>query len=151
MSHRLLSRLAATLFGIGAAFAVHAEVLQIDNAELARLSATGVPVIDVRTAAEWRDTGVVPGSRLLTFFDEQGRSDSAAWLEKLKSIAKPGQPVIVICRSGNRSQKVAQMLSQQAGYRTVYNVKEGIGAWAKDGRTLVPANANADCKPPRQC
>ncbi|MGE5386113.1 MAG: rhodanese-like domain-containing protein [Betaproteobacteria bacterium] len=134
------------------AFGARAEVINIDAAEAARLSAGGVPLVDVRTEGEWRDTGVVPGSRLITYFDEQGRSDASVWLEKLKPIAKPDQPVIVICRSGNRSQKVAQMLSQQAGYRTVYNVKEGVRGWAKEGRALTPATtAQVGCKPPRTC
>ncbi len=130
----------------------NAEVLNIDAAEAARLAATGIPVVDVRTEGEWRETGIVPGSRLMTYFDEQGRSDATAWLQQLKPVAKPNQPVIIICRSGNRSQAVAQMLSQQAGYRTVYNVKEGVRGWAKEGRTLTPASpAQLACKPPRVC
>lgn len=134
------------------ASSARAEVINIDAAETARLAASGVPVVDVRTAGEWRETGVIPGSRLLTYFDEQGRSDAATWLEKLKPAAKPDQPVIIICRSGNRSQAVAQMLSQHAGYRTVYNVKEGVQGWTKAGRTLTPARtAQPACKPPRVC
>lgn len=118
---------------------LRAEIIDIDNAELARLSASGVPVIDIRTAPEWRDTGVIPGSRLLTFFDERGQYDAAAWLAQAKNIAKPEQPVIVICRSGNRTQAVSRFLTQQAGYKTVYNVREGIRNWIKDGRPLSPA------------
>lgn len=133
------------------AFGARAEVINIDAAEAARLSAAGAPVVDVRTAGEWGDTGVVAGSRLLTFFDEQGRSNPAAWLEKFKGVAKTDQPVIILCRSGNRSQKVAQFLSQQAGYRTVYNVQGGIGAWAREGRALVPAATQLACQPPRTC
>jgi len=112
---KLLIGLHALLF---ASF-VHAEIIDIDNAELARLSAAGVPIVDIRTAAEWRETGVIPGSHLLTFFDAIGQHNPPAWLEQLKPIVKPDQPVIVICRSGNRTQAVSRFLSQQAGYRTV--------------------------------
>jgi len=132
--------------------AARAEVIDIDNAELAKLAASGVPVIDIRTAPEWKETGVIAGSRLLTFFDSKGQYDAPAWLEKLQAVAKPEQPVIVICRSGNRTQTVSRFLSQQAGYKTVYNVRDGIRAWSKEGRPLIPATpAQAGCIPPRAC
>lgn len=129
-----------------------ADVVDIDNAELARLSAAGVPVIDIRTEGEWKETGIVPGSRLITLFDERGRADAPAWLEKVKGVARPDQPVIVICRSGNRTKAASQLLTQQAGYAKVYNVKEGIRTWAKEGRPLVPATtAVAACPAGTKC
>lgn len=123
-----------------AAFALiaQAEIINIDNEDLARLSARGVPVVDVRTEGEWRESGVLSGSRLATFFDEAGRSNPRQWLEKIKAYAKPGQPVAVICRSGRRSLAVAQYLSEQAGYKTVYNVSKGMNGWLGEGRPVMP-------------
>ena len=66
------------------ALAAHAAVINIDNAELTRLAASGVAVIDIRTEPEWNATGVIAGSELLTFVDEEGRVDSSGWLEKIK-------------------------------------------------------------------
>lgn len=135
-----------------AAQGVRAEVLNIDNAELARLAASGVAVIDIRTEPEWKETGVIPGSKLMTFFDEKGRADPPVWLEKVKSVAKPDQPVILICRSGNRTRAATQFLSQQAGYKTVYNATTGINSWAKEGRSMVPVTAAmAGCAPGARC
>jgi rhodanese-related sulfurtransferase len=122
-----------------AALPVRASVVDIDNEQLARLLAAGVPVVDSRTGTEWRETGIVPGSHLFTFFDENGRSDPAAWLRKVQGVAKPEQAVILLCRSGNRTRVVSQLLSARAGYRTVYNVGSGIVAWARDGRPMAPA------------
>lgn len=122
------------------AFGAHAEVVNIDNTELARLVASGVAVIDIRTAPEWKETGVISGSKLLTFFDEKGRANPPVWLEQLKSVTKPGQPVVLICRSGNRSRTAAQFLTQQAGYKTVYNATGGLNTWAREGRSVVPSN-----------
>lgn len=131
---------------------VRAEVVDIDSAELARLAAAGVPVIDIRTEGEWKDTGVVPGSRLITLFDERGRADAPAWLEKVKGVAKPGEPVVVICRSGNRTKVASQLLSQQGGYAKVYNVRDGIRQWAKEGRPMTPATgALAACPAGARC
>jgi rhodanese-related sulfurtransferase len=123
-----------------AAVIARAEVIDIDNAELAQLMTSGVPVVDIRTQPEWEDTGVLAGSKLLTFYDERGRADPAAWLEKLKPIAKPGDPVVVICRSGNRTKTVSQLLSQQAGYAKIYNVKSGMKGWIGSGGAVVSAS-----------
>jgi hypothetical protein len=45
----------------------------IDNAQLRTLPARGVQVYDIRRPEEWRQTGVVEGSRKLTFVDAGGR------------------------------------------------------------------------------
>lgn len=134
------------------ALAARAEVIDIDNAQLAKLSAAGVPVIDIRTKPEWEQTGIVPGSHLLTFFDERGNADPGAWLNKAQAIAKPNEPVIVICRTGNRTKALSQFLSQRVGYAKVYNVKHGITAWAKEGRPVVSAApALAACRKTGTC
>jgi len=130
--------LALTTLGFFALLA-HAEVINIDNAELVRLTVSGVPLVDIRTEAEWKEGGVVAGSKQLTFFDEAGRSDPPQWLEKLKAVTKPGQPVILVCRSGRRSSAAAQFLSGEASYKTVYNVSKGMKGWVGEGRPLVPA------------
>ena len=49
----------------------HAEVLDIDNANLQRLLTEAIPIFDIRTEPEWKQTGIVSGSIGLTFFDEK--------------------------------------------------------------------------------
>ena len=130
----------------------HAEVIDIDNAQLEKLNKSGVPVIDIRLQSEWEETGIVGGSKLLTFFDEKCRVDAPAWLDKVKPFAKPNEPVIVICRTGNRTKAVSQFLSQQGGYTTVYNVKSGIKGWIGAGGAVVPATPTiASCKATKTC
>ena len=126
----LSALLAASLL---AATPVRAELIDIDNTKLQELLASGVPIVDIRTAPEWKQTGVVPGSHRLTFFDEQGRYDIRAWLDSFSKIAKPGDPVIIICRTGNRTGTVGRLLDQQVKYAKVYNVRDGIVAWMKAG------------------
>ena len=146
MRHLLLACLiAATSFA-------HAEVIDIDNAQLDKLSKSGVPVIDIRLQSEWEETGIVGGSKLQTFFNERGQADPAAWLDKVKPYAKPNEPVIVICRTGNRTKAVSQFLSQQAGYSKVYNVKAGIKGWIGAGGPVVAATQTiASCKAAKTC
>jgi rhodanese-related sulfurtransferase len=148
----MVQRLFFWLLSLLLALPVRAEVVDIDNAELARLAGAGVPVIDIRTAGEWKQTGILPGSRLLTFFDEHGRADPPAWLQQVQAVAGPDQPVIVICRSGNRTRAASQFLSQQAGYRKVYNAREGIRSWIGEGRMLTPVpGALATCPSGARC
>ncbi|MDR1996189.1 rhodanese-like domain-containing protein [Azonexus sp.] len=135
-----------------ASLAARAEVIDIGNAELAQLMQQGVPVIDIRLQVEWEETGIVAGSKLNTFFDERGYADPAAWLEKIKPYTKADQPVIVICRTGNRTRAVSRFLSQQAGYATVYNVKAGIKGWIQDSLPVVSAApAIAACRNAGTC
>lgn len=121
---------------------VTADVVQVDSKKLARLIEQGVPVIDIRTRGEWKTTGVVEDSRLMTFFDERGNYDLKGWLAKLADIAPPGQTVAIICQSGSRSMMLTHYLDTQAGYSGVVNVTRGIGAWIAEGYPTVPAPAN---------
>ncbi len=146
-SARLIVPLLAGLI----AWPASAEVINIDNAELARLAAKSVPVIDIRTAGEWNSTGVIAGSKLLTFFDERGNANPAQWLATAKTIAKTNQPVILICRSGNRTRAATQFLSGQVGYKTVYNVTHGINGWMAEKRAIVPPTQAMTCAPGVPC
>ena len=116
---------------------LRAEVIQVDSAGLERLRADGVTVIDVRRPDEWRETGVIEGSHLLTFFDKKGRYDLDRWLPALAAIAESDQPVAIICRSGKRSGRVARMLDDRFGYRHVYTARDGILGWIEEGRSTV--------------
>lgn len=127
---------------LGVALPAQAEVLQISNAELRKLTAQGVAVVDVRTAGEWRQTGVVAGSQLITLFDETGQADPAAWLRTLDSKVPADRPVVLICRTGNRSGKAAQLLEQRDPRRKIYNVREGITGWAAAGEPVVTLERN---------
>ena len=98
----------------------------------------GVPVIDIRTPEEWSETGVIEGSRLLTFFDAQGRYDVRAWLSELAVIASfRDDPFALICDSGGRSALVSHFLDAQLGYRHVFDVPGGIAQWTTEGRPTV--------------
>lgn len=116
---------------------VYAEIVEIDNAELQALLHQNVPLVDVRTAPEWSETGVVAGSKLLTFFDSSGKYDANTWLAQLSGIADKKTPVILICRSGRRTGIISKFMQQQVGYHKVYNVTKGIRDWIKQGNPTV--------------
>lgn len=87
-----------------------ADVPPLAPAEAARLVAAGTAVlVDVREPAEWAETGVAAPAVLLPKSDFDG--DQKQWREFL---GKTGdKQIIVYCRSGNRSGKVAAVLASQ--------------------------------------
>lgn len=110
-----------------------ADVTNITNQELSTLLHKGAALIDIRTEPEWKQTGIIPGSHLLTLFDEQRRVvDPDGWLAKVKTIVPLDKPVILICRVGNRTVPATQFLVR-SGYKKVYNVTGGIVPWIKAG------------------
>ena len=120
-----------------------AEVMHIDNTELKELMLQGVPVIDVRATSEWKETGVIEGSHLMMFYNEQRKYNLEAWLNKLSIIAPKDKPVILICLTGSRSNQLAKYLTKVVGYQEVYNVKRGIYLWKKrDNSTVAPEILN---------
>ena len=104
----------------------------VDNAGLQRLLGEGVPVFDVRRPGEWRETGVVAGSELLTFVDEAGRV-MPGFLQDLTGRVGQHEPLVLICRTGSRTDVLARHLVERLGYTRVYNVRHGITAWIGDG------------------
>lgn len=114
-----------------------ADVTTISVDELARYRDAGVTVIDVRRTDEWRSTGVIAGSALITAFDGYGRLNPD-FITAVERIADPAQPVALICRSGRRSAVAAQLLTEEAGFTHAWSVDGGINAWLGSHKSVAP-------------
>ena len=110
---------------------VFAEVIDVNNEEMIKLSNVNIPILDVRRSSEWDQTGVIPNSILLTFFDEEGNYNFDEWYEKLRLEINKGDPIILICRSGKRSKIIAQMMNENFDH-VIYNAKRGIISWVDE-------------------
>jgi rhodanese-related sulfurtransferase len=108
----------------------------LDNEHLKTLLEQGVPIYDIRRPEEWRQTGVVEGSRLLTYVDANGRV-LPDFLSRFTGAVGRDEPVILICRTGSRTSTLADYLAKQLGYTQVYNVRNGITEWISDGRAVT--------------
>ena len=118
---------------------VFAEVKEVNNEEIITLMQSGVPIIDIRRADEWRDTGIIKQSNLITFYDKKGNHNIEKWMSELKKIANESDPVIIICRSGGRSRIVANLLDQEANYSSVYDATNGMLSWINSkNKTVKP-------------
>lgn len=84
-----------------------------------------IKIIDIRTAGEWKTTGLVKGSIPIMFFDEQGNYNMEAFLGELNKKVNKNERFALICNSGNRSHTLGSYLGNQLGYNVI-NVLGGI-------------------------
>ena len=94
-------------------------------------------IIDIRTEKEWNSTGTIPGSHKLQFFSSQGKYDIDKWMAELNKLKKTkDQPVVLVCRSGNRSGMVGKMLTEKLNNKNVYHLSSGISSWVLSGNKV---------------
>ncbi len=87
------------------------------------LETPGTFLLDVRTEGEYQ-AGHLANATLIPVQElEQRLADLPADKER---------PVLVYCRSGNRSVSASKILGQQ-GYKKVLNLKGGIQEWTRQG------------------
>jgi rhodanese-related sulfurtransferase len=119
-----------------------AEVIDVDDQEMIKLSNDNIPIVDVRRSSEWDQTGVIPNSILLTFFDEEGNYNFDEWYEKLQLEINVSNPIILICRSGKRSKIIAKMMDKEFDI-IIYNAQSGINSWINKKLITVEPQTNS--------
>jgi thioredoxin 1 len=99
--------------------------LSADDAQ--RLITRGAILVDVRTPNEYYE-GHIEGARLIPLQQLEGRIGELANLRE--------QPILLYCRSGNRSTVAAEILMRQ-GFKDLYNLRHGVQDWVKRGLPMV--------------
>ncbi len=84
-------------------------------------------ILDVRTPEEYAG-GHLAGSVLIPLQEIDQRTADLP--------ADKDRPILVYCRSGNRSGRAQQFLQKQ-GYSKVFNLKGGVLSWTLNRKTLV--------------
>lgn len=98
---------------------------EISVAQAAVLRDQGSLLLDVRQPEEWAESHV-PGSTLIPLGELEARVGEVP----------RDRRVIVVCRSGNRSQRGRDILIQ-AGFGHVTSMGGGLNAWAAEGHPTV--------------
>mgnify|MGYP006301450291 CR=1 FL=1 len=116
--------------GTGSDFAVSAQndalSVNLSSKQVAELYRHGyVVIVDVRQAWEYEDVHV-EDSILIPLDELPERTDEVP----------TDQPVILLCRSGNRSGQAIRLL-ENAGFDNVHNLVGGITAWEQQGYPVV--------------
>jgi rhodanese-related sulfurtransferase len=102
---------------------------EVAAAEAKQMIDSGAQLVDIRTDVE-HEAGHIPGSRHIPLADLPSESSS---LDK-------EQPLILYCRSGNRSGPAADAFA--ASGWDVHAIEGGVLAWAEAGYELEPAGGS---------
>lgn len=127
--HKLIlsAAIGAGAAGFTPAYADAARIQTIEVGQARQMAGQGALLIDVREPGEYAE-GHAPGSVLIPLGQLQGR------LAEIQ--ASRNEPVTLICHSGRRSARAAEIL-QQAGFSKVYNTAGGMNAWSAAGLPVV--------------
>ena len=86
-----------------------------------------VVLLDVRTQEEWDNIGKPDGDKigLRTYFLEIKRSTSFDFVQEFKNLnINQNKSILIICKSGERSQICAELLSRE-NYKSI-NISDGF-------------------------
>lgn len=86
----------------------------------------GAFVLDVRTVEEWNEFHA-PGTTLIPLDELAARVDEVP----------RDRPIVVVCRSGNRSDEGRDILLE-AGFTQVTSMDGGLNAWQAQGYPIEP-------------
>ncbi len=84
-----------------------------------------IPIVDIRTPGEWKETGILKGAIPIMFFHPNGSYDARGFLQELNAKVDTKKPFALICHTGNRTSMIAPWLSEQFGYNII-NLKGGM-------------------------
>ena len=96
-----------------------------------------IVMIDVRREDEWKKTGIIRNSHLITFFDDFGNYDIDTWMREFeKLVTSKEQSFILICAHANRTRNIGNYLVEQ-GYKNTAHLYGGIALWMQELRQTV--------------
>jgi len=98
-----------------------------------------IPIVDIRTPGEWKETGIVEEAITIMFWDERGGYDVNAFLTELNKKVDTKKPFALICRTGSRTKIIADFLSKKLHY-DVINLKGGMVYLKAMKLKIVPYN-----------
>ncbi len=84
-----------------------------------------IPIVDVRTPGEWRETGLLKGAIPIMFFNTKGKYDAKKFLIQLNKKVDTTKPFALICHTGSRTSIIAPWLSKEFKYNVI-NLKGGM-------------------------
>ena len=84
-----------------------------------------IPIVDIRTTGEWKETGILKGAIPIMFFNEQGGYDIKGFLKELNAKVDTTKPFAIICRTGSRTTMLSGFLSKELNY-DIINLTGGM-------------------------
>ena len=113
---------------------------QVNSGELLEAQAKGAVIVDIRREDEWQKTGIIDGAETITAFTKAGRLHEDFQEKFLSVVPSLKVPIVLYCRTGNRTTKLGNALVNQLGYSNLSHLRNGITGWFKAGLKSVPYN-----------
>lgn len=111
---------------------------QMNSNELLDAQSKGAVIIDIRREDEWIKTGIIEGAETITAFSKTGHLHQDFQQKFLSLVPSLKTPVVLYCRTGNRTTKLGNVLVSQLGYSNLSHLSKGITGWTDDGLKSVP-------------
>lgn len=84
-----------------------------------------IPIVDIRTPSEWKETGLLKGAIPIMFFNQRGGYNINNFLKELNTKVDTSKPFAIICHTGSRTSLVGPWMSDKLGYKVI-NLKGGM-------------------------
>ena len=110
---------------------------ELDQPALVAARKNGTIIVDIRREEEWRETGIIKGAQTITAFKKDGRLHPEFQTKFFSLITDPNTPVLLYCRTGNRTGSLGNALIDQVGFTNVGHLSEGIVGWKALGMPVV--------------
>ncbi len=120
------------------AIAIPPKLADASPADLKAAQKKGVVVIDIRRAEEWTQTGIIEGAHTITAFTQSGQLHPEFQAKFTAIVPTPDTPVMLYCRTGNRTGIIGNALVSQLGYSDVTHLTDGIVGWTAAKSPVVP-------------
>ena len=110
---------------------------ELSPQEFIEAQENGGVVIDIRREEEWKETGIIKGSQTITAFTKDGKIHPDFPKKFFDLIDDVDVPILLYCRTGNRTGILGKALIDQVGQTNVSHLSDGIVGWKKQGFSLV--------------
>ena len=114
------------------------KLIQSSPQDLVEVRNSGTVIIDIRRPEEWKQTGIIKGSKTITAFQSNGKLHPDFQRKFFSLITSIDTPFLLYCRTGNRTGKLGNALVSQLGFTNAMHLSDGIVGWGKNGFVTSP-------------
>ena len=114
----------------------NADVINIDNRKLSNLIEKEVKIIDVRTQNEWKSTGIIKESFLVSLLNKNKKFIFKDWYSMFENKFGKNKSIVFVCASGVRSNYISHLVQRRKPDLKIYNLEKGINHWIRSGNKI---------------
>lgn len=110
----------------------------INAKQLEKLMKIGVKIIDIRKEKQIQQTGIIPTSYRLSFYEKNNDKQRRLWLRQFVNIIDDKKiKFVLIAQNSKQAKLAAHILKDQRGYKQPLYLKGGIDTWINSERKML--------------